>query len=166
MRWQRSKGGGFSEPAFYLRTCPAHPIRARTCSAITRRLGGWLGASGTQDSRALRLWQSCRQWRAQPWSCMDAAPGCRFTLAAALLSQHIDGVARAGSAGTRSGSRARFLVLLTLLAPVVENRTVGGSARARPDEANSQIADRGATPAQPGRDLPTSSVSAVQLILQ
>ena len=51
--------------------------------------------------------------------------GCcaRVSLAAALLSQHIDGVARAGSAGTKSGSSARSLVLLTMLAPVVENRT-------------------------------------------
>ena len=59
--------------------------------------------------------------------------GCcaRVSLAAALLSQHIDGVARAGSAGTKSGSSARSLVLLTMLAPVVENRTVQGSARAR-----------------------------------
>mgnify|MGYP000135234914 CR=1 FL=1 len=68
----------FSEPAFFLRTCPARPIRAHTCPGITRRLCGWLGASGTQGLRALRLWQSCRQWRAQPWSCMDAAPGCRL----------------------------------------------------------------------------------------
>ena len=59
--------------------------------------------------------------------------GCcaRVSLAAAPLSQHIDGVARAGSAGTKSGSSARSLVLLTMLVPVVENRTVGGSARAR-----------------------------------
>jgi len=59
--------------------------------------------------------------------------GCcaRVSLAAALLSQHIDGVARAGSAGTKSRSRARSLVLLTMLAPVVENRTVEGPARAR-----------------------------------
>ena len=59
--------------------------------------------------------------------------GCcaRVSLAAALLSKHIDGVARAGSAGTKSGSRARSLVLLTMLAPVVENRTVEGPARAR-----------------------------------
>jgi hypothetical protein len=72
-------GGVFSEPAFFfLRTCPARPIRAHTCSGITRRLCGWLVASGTQDLRALRLWQSCRQWRTQPWSCMDAAPGCRL----------------------------------------------------------------------------------------
>ena len=41
---------------FFLRTCPARPIRAHTCSAITRRLCGWLGASGTQGSRALRLY--------------------------------------------------------------------------------------------------------------
>jgi len=35
--------------------------------------------------------------------------GCyaRVSLAEALLSQHIDGVARAGSAGTKSGSSAR-----------------------------------------------------------
>jgi hypothetical protein len=39
----------------------------------------------------------------------------RVSLAAALLSQHIDGVARAGSAGTKSGSSARSLVLLTML---------------------------------------------------
>ena len=62
--------------------------------------------------------------------------GCcaRVSLAAALLSQHIDGVARAGSAraaGTKSRSRARSLVLLTMLAPVVENRTVEGPARDR-----------------------------------
>ena len=71
-------GGVFSEHTFYLPTCPAHPKRAHTCSAITRRLCGWLGASGTQDLRALGLWQSCRQWRAQPWSCIDAAPGRRL----------------------------------------------------------------------------------------
>jgi len=43
--------------------------------------------------------------------------GCcaRVSLAEALLSQHIDGVARAGSAsGTKSGSSARSLVLLTI----------------------------------------------------
>jgi hypothetical protein len=61
--------------------------------------------------------------------------GCcaRVSLAEALLSQHIDCVARAGRcAGTKSGSSARSLVLLTkMLAPVVENRTVRGSTRAR-----------------------------------
>ena len=52
--------------------------------------------------------------------------GCcaRVSLAAALLSQHVDCVTRAGSPGTESRSRARSLVLLTMLAPVVENRTV------------------------------------------
>jgi hypothetical protein len=69
--------------------------------------------------------------------------GCcaRVSLAEALLSQHIDGVARAGSAGTKSGSSARSLVLITMLAP--SSRT----ARFRDqlqldDEANSEIADR------------------------
>jgi len=64
----------------------------------------------------------------------------RYSLAAALLSQHIDGVDRAGSAGTKSGSSARSLVLLTMLAPVVENRTVRGPARAR---RRSELANRG-----------------------
>ena len=62
--------------------------------------------------------------------------GCcaRVSLAAALLSQHIDGVARAGSAGTKSGSSARSLVLQplhTMLAPVIENRTVGAFFRVK-----------------------------------
>ena len=52
--------------------------------------------------------------------------GCcaRVSPAAALLSQHIDGVAK-------SGSSARTLVLLTMLAPVVKNRPVEGPATAR-----------------------------------
>jgi hypothetical protein len=95
----------------------------------------------------------------------------------ALLSQHIDGVARAGSAGTKSRSRARFWVLLTMLAPVVENRTVLRDQLQLDDEANlhyplselANPADGGATGSRlPGGtsvgDLPTSSVSAVQLI--
>ena len=70
--------------------------------------------------------------------------GCcaRVSLAAATLSQQIDGVARAGSAGTKSGSSARSLVLLTMLAPVVENAARlehGGSARAR---RRSELANR------------------------
>eukprot|EP00964_Phaeocystis_antarctica_P060483 scaffold36079_cov54-Phaeocystis_antarctica.AAC.1 len=48
----------------------------------------------------------------------------RVSLAAALVRQHIDGVARASSAGTKSGSSARSLVLLTVLAPV--NRDAHG----------------------------------------
>ena len=47
-------------------------------SKSTRRLCGGLGASVARDLRALRLWQSSRQWHAVPWSCMDAAPGCRL----------------------------------------------------------------------------------------
>ena len=34
------------------------------------RLCGGLGASVAQGLRALRLWQSSRQWRAVPWSCI------------------------------------------------------------------------------------------------
>ena len=70
-----------------------------------------------------------------------AAPGCRLQRRSSL-NQHIDGVARAGSAGTKSGSSARALVLLTMWRP--SSRT----ARLRDqlgldDEANSQIADGG-----------------------
>ena len=151
---------------FFLRTCPARPIRAHTCSAITRRLCGWLGASGTQGLRALRLWQSCRQWRAQPWSCMDAAPGCRLQRrpSANILTAWPGRVAQAPRAG-----RAR--------APWSCSpcwRPSSRTARLRDqlgldDDANSQIADGGATGSRlPGGtsvgDLPTSSVSAVQLI--
>ena len=76
----------------------------------------------------------------------------------------------ASSAGTKSGSIAHSLVLLTTLAPVSR------SARFRDqlgldDEANSEIADGYATGSSARRgvavgDLPTSSVSAVQLVLQ
>ena len=73
----RNKGGVFSEPAFFLETFQARPTRAHTCPGITWRLCGGLGASVARDLRALRLWQSSRQWCAVPWSCIDAAPGCR-----------------------------------------------------------------------------------------
>ena len=68
--------------------------------------------------------------------------------AAALVQQHIDGVARASSAGTESGSIAHSLVLLTMLAPLLR------SARFRDqlgldDEVNSEIADRYYTGSSP-----------------
>jgi len=70
--------------------------------------------------------------------------GCcaRVSLAEALLSQHIDGVARASSAGTKSGSSARSLVLLTMLAPVSRTaRTtveLEGSQLGLDDEVNTR----------------------------
>ena len=94
----------------------------------------------------------------------------RVSRAAALVQQHIDSVARASSAGTKSRSNARSLVLLTVLA------LVSRSARFEDqlgldDEVNSQIADRGATGSHlPGGTsvggLPTSSASTPQLIPQ
>ena len=76
---------------------------------------------------ALRLWQSCRVPAAGAHRTAVELHGCcaRVSLAAALLSQRIDGVDRAGSAGTKSGSSARSLVLLTMWAPVVENEPHG-----------------------------------------
>ena len=60
--------------------------------------------------------------------------------AAALVRQHIDGVARASSAGTKSGLSARSLVLLTILAPVLRTARLGDQLQLN-DEANSEIAD-------------------------
>ena len=56
--------------------------------------------------------------------------------AAALLRQHIDGVARASSAGTKSGSSARSLILLTILAPVSRTAQLGDRLQLD-DEVNS-----------------------------
>ena len=77
-------------------------------------------------------------------------------------------MARASSAGTKSGSSARFLVLLTMLAPVSRTARLEDQL-GLDDETNSIIADGGATGScLPGGtsvgDLPTSSASAVQLI--
>ena len=88
--------------------------------------------------------------------------------AAALVRQHIDGVARASSAGTKSGSIARSLVLLTMLASV--SRTARFKDQLQLDDgSNSKIADGYATGSSARRgvavgDLPTSSVSALQLV--
>ena len=83
---------------------------------------------------------------------------------------HIDGVARASSAGTKSGSSARSLVLLTMLAPVSRCARLEDQLQLD-DEANSEIADRYTTGSSARHvvavgDLPTSSVSAPQLVLQ
>ena len=92
----------------------------------------------------------------------------RVSRAAALVRQHIDGVARASSAGTKSGSIAHSLVLLTILAPVSRTARLGDQLQLD-DEVNSEIAD-GYTTGSSARhrvavgNLPTSSVSAVQLV--
>ena len=80
----------------------------------------------------------------------------------------IDGVARASSAGTKSGSSARSLVLLTMLAPVTRCAELGDQLQLD-DEVNSQIADGSDLGTCRPRvtsvgDLPTSSVSAPQLV--
>ena len=85
----------------------------------------------------------------------------------ARVRQHIDGVARASSAGTKSGSSARFLVLLTILASVSRTARLEDQL-GLDDEANSEIADRYTTGSSAHHrvavgDLPTSNVSACQL---
>ena len=122
---------------FFLRTCPQLPHMSSHMSghhpATVRRAGRKRGAR-FESSEALAELPAVARTAVELHGCC-----ARVSLAAALLSQHIDGVARAGSAGTKSGSSARSLVLLTMLAPVVENRTVQGSATAR---RRSELANR------------------------
>ena len=92
----------------------------------------------------------------------------RVSRAAALVCQHIDGVARASSAGTKSGSNARSLVLLTMLPPVSRTARFRDQLQLD-DESNSKIADRYTTGSSARHrvavgDLPTSSVSEPQLV--
>ena len=92
----------------------------------------------------------------------------RVSRAAALVQQHIGSVARASSAGTKSRSNARSLVLLTVLAPLSRSAEFGDQL-GLDDEANAKIADGYATGSSARRgvavgDLPTSSLSAPQLI--
>ena len=68
----------------------------------------------------------------------------RVSRAAALVQQHIDGVARASSAGTKSRSSARSLVLLTTLALVSTTARLEDQL-GLDDEVNSEIADGYAT---------------------
>ena len=121
----------------FLRTCPQLPHMSSHMSghhpATVRRAGRKRGAR-FESSEALAELPAVARTAVELHGCC-----ARVSLAAALLSQHIDGVARAGSAGTKSGSSARSLVLLTMLAPVVENRTVEGSATAR---RRSELANR------------------------
>jgi hypothetical protein len=134
--------------------------------ATGRRAPGRKRGARFESSEALAHWQSCRQWRAQPWSCMDAAPGCRLQRrsSANILTAWPGRLAQAPRA-----VRAR--------APWSCSpcwRPSSRTARLRDqlrldDEASSQIADGGATGSRlPGDtsvgDLPTSSVSAVQLV--
>jgi hypothetical protein len=98
----------------------------------TGQLAGRNVPSGTQDLRALRLWQ--RELPAVARTVARTAVelhGCcaRVTFACRGVPPsntiYIDGVARASSAGT-NGSNARSLVLHAILAPVVERtHTVG-----------------------------------------
>eukprot|EP00964_Phaeocystis_antarctica_P051971 scaffold30377_cov36-Phaeocystis_antarctica.AAC.3 len=60
--------------------------------------------------------------------------------AAALVRQHIDGVARASSAGTKSGSIARSLVLLTtrcyLSPPLIQKRFISDISHVETETLN------------------------------
>jgi len=99
-------------------------------------------------------------WCAQPWSCMDAAPGCRLQRrsSANILTAWPGRVAQGPRAGR---ARAPWSCTPCIVgAPVVENRTVRGSARAR---RRSELVSCPSRVTSVG-DQPTSSVSAVQLM--
>ena len=109
----------------------SHTVRAspRDCAVC-----GWLGRWRKRHAR----FESSEALAEQPAVARTAVElhGCCVgtSLAEALLRQHIDGVARASSVSNESGSRARSLVLLTILAPVSRTarlERVGGPARAR-----------------------------------
>jgi len=132
--------------------------------ATVRRAGRKRGAR-FESSEALAEQPALRRSAVELHRCC-----ARVSRAAALVQQHIDGVARASSAGTKSGSIAHSLVLLTMLAPVSRSAELGDQL-GLDDEVNSEIADGYATGSSARRgvavgDLPTSSVSAVQLVLQ
>ena len=160
--------GVFSPNPLYFSNLPSSPHTSShmfSHHAATVRLAGRKRHARFESSEALAELPAVARTAVELHGCC-----ARVSLAAALLSQHIDGVARAGSAGTKSGSRARSLVLLTMLAPVVENRTVQGSATAR---RRSELGNRRPLRHGDGQlwgssarrgvaigDLPTSSVSA------
>ena len=111
-------------------------------AGITRRLCGGLGAS----VHGARFESSCSEAVAEQPAVARTAVElhrccARVSRAAALVRQHIDGVARASSAGTKSGSSARSLVLLTMLAPVSRTARLEDQLQLD-DEANAEIADR------------------------
>jgi hypothetical protein len=123
------KGDVFSDPSFFYeraQLAPYEPTHVRPspgdCAA------GWAHKRHARFESSEALAELPAVAHRQPWSCMDAiaAPGCRLQRRSSV-SQHVDCVTRAGSPGTESRSRARSLVLLTMLAPVVENRTVRGT---------------------------------------
>ena len=130
--------------------------------ATVRRAGRKRGAR-FESSEALAEQPAVRRSAVELHRCC-----ARVSRAAALVQQHIDGVARASSAGTKSGSSARSLVLLTMLAPVSRTARLRDQLQLD-DEVNSEIADGYRTGSSARHrvavgDLPTSSASAVQLV--
>jgi len=153
--------------AFFFTNVPSSPhTSSRMCICMfghhPRRLCGWLGASGTQDLRALRLWLA--ELPAVARTAVELHGCCaRVSLAAALLSQHIDGVARAGKvAQAPRAGRARAPWSCSPCWRPSSRTARFGDQLGLDDEANS----RAARVTSVG-DLPTSAASAdsaVQLV--
>ena len=162
MYYTRFKGGVLSEPSFFFRTLPS---RAHTSSHMSGHHLATLRRAGRKRGARFESSEALSEQPAVVRSAVELHGCCaRVSLAEALLSQHIDGVTRAGSAGTKSGSRARSLVLLTMLAPVSRCARLEDQL-GLDDEVNSEIVDRYYTGSSARHvvavcDLPASSVSA------
>ena len=104
--------------------------------ATVRRAGRKRGGARFESTEALAEQPAVARSAVELHRCC-----ARVSRAAALVQQHIDGVARASSAGTESGSIAHSLVLVTMLAPVSRSAEFRDQL-GLDDEVNSEIADR------------------------
>eukprot|EP00964_Phaeocystis_antarctica_P046753 scaffold27035_cov43-Phaeocystis_antarctica.AAC.1 len=105
--WVIDKGSVFSEPAFFFTKVPGSPHTSSHMfghhPATVRRAGRKRGAR-FESSEALAEQPAVARSAVELHRCC-----ARVSRAAALVRQHIDGVARSSSAGTKSGSSARSL---------------------------------------------------------
>jgi hypothetical protein len=127
--WQREVGGGglaaSEEPrdGGNARAMP-YGSKGRTMQAASTVLGK------AKAEALAELPAVARDSRGAAWMLiMDAAPGCRLQRRSSGSANILTAwPGRVAQAPTKSGSSARSLVLLTMLAPVVENRTRSGTS--------------------------------------
>ena len=130
----------YNIPIFFLQTC--HRLASHELTHVRASPGDPVRRAGRKRGARFESSEALAEQSAVVRSAVELHRCCaRVSRAAALVQQHIDRVARASSAGTKSRSSARSLVLLTMLA------LVSRSARFRDqlqldDEVNSEIADR------------------------
>ena len=94
------------------------PSRAHTSSHMSGHHLATVRRAGRKRGARFESSEALAEQPAVVRSAVELHRCCARVSRAAALEQHIDGVARASSAGTKSGSIAHSLVLLTMLAPV------------------------------------------------